>query len=173
MSRRNHIHTMDALIYGYSNLVTVPTFIEEPIALQPPILLVESEADKTARLNAEIGREEASAKLQAQIEASRTAEVQKLAQIEASRIAEAQKLAQIEAQKQAGLNSPIIIVPPSYVAPPLITGGGGGGGAVGGGGASPKPSNNTVAKPSFLKKNFIPLLLVTGAIFVFIKKPIK
>jgi hypothetical protein len=170
---------MDALIYGYSNLVTVPTFIEEPIALQPPILLVESEADKTARLNAEIGREEASAKLQAQIEASRTAEVQKLAQIEASRIAEAQKLAQIEAQKQAGLNSPIIIVPPSYVAPPLITGGGGGGGgggsggAVGGGGASPKPSNNTVAKPSFLKKNFIPLLLVTGAIFVFIKKPIK
>ena len=71
--------------------------------------------------------------------------------------------------------APIIVVPTPYSPPPLIIGGGGGGGggSMGGGEARPKPSTATVAKPSFLKKNFIPLLLVTSAIFVFIKKPIK
>ena len=70
--------------------------------------------------------------------------------------------------------SPIvnIINPSPYVAPPLIVGGGaaGGGGAMGGG----KPlSGSATTKPSFLKKNFIPLLLIASAIYVFIKKPIK
>ena len=70
--------------------------------------------------------------------------------------------------------SPIvnIINPSPYVAPPLIVGGGagGGGGAMGG----DKPlSGSVTTKPSFLKKNFIPLLLIASAIYVFIKKPIK
>lgn len=112
---------------------------------------------------------------EAKIEAEYQAGI-KAQKIEADRIAEAQKLAQIEAQKQASLNSPIIIVPPSYVAPPLIMSGGGGGGSMGGG--EPEPSSKPMsapssAKPSFLKKNFIPLLFVASAIFIFIKKPIK
>lgn len=112
---------------------------------------------------------------EAKIEAEYQAGI-KAQKIEADRIAEAQKLAQIEAQKQASLNSPIIIVPPSYVAPPLIMSGGGGGGSMGGG--EPEPSSKPMstpysAKPSFIKKNFIPLLFVAGAIFIFIKKPIK
>jgi hypothetical protein len=46
------------------------------------------------------------------------------------------------------------------------------------GGGEPEPSSKPMstpssAKPSFLKKNFIPLLFVASAIFVFIKKPIK
>lgn len=189
MSRRNYIHTMDALIHGYSNFVTAPTFVEEPMvapaismatpiladepvnrytsrtavpvtpsfaeerSVQAPMLLVESEADKAERLNAQIGRGTALADLKAK--------------------EEAQRLARIEAEKQA--NAPIIVVPTPYSPPPLIIGGGGGGGggSMGGGEARPKPSTATVAKPSFLKKNFIPLLLVTSAIYVFIKKPIK
>jgi hypothetical protein len=97
----------------------------------------------------------------------------------AKRLADAQRIAQIEAEKQASLNNPIIVIPPSYVAPPLIVGGGGGGGSIGGGGGGamsgmpPISSSTVVAKPSFLKKNFIPLLLVVSAIYVFIKKPIK
>lgn len=127
-------------------------------AIEQNRLVAQEKADKEAKIEAEY---------QAGIQAQK---------IEADRIAEAQKLAQIEAQKQAGLNSPIIIVPPSYVAPPLIMGGGGGGGSMGGG--EPEPSSKpmsapSIAKPSFLKKNFIPLLFVAGAIFVFIKKPIK
>ncbi len=122
--------------------------------------IAQEKADKEAKIEAEY---------QAGIKAQK---------IEADRIAEAQKLAQIEAQKQAGLNSPIIVVPPSYVAPPLIIGGGGGGGGGSMGGGEPEPSSKPMstpssAKPSFLKKNFIPLLFVASAIFVFIKKPIK
>ena len=66
--------------------------------------------------------------------------------------------------------SPIvnIINPSPYVAPPLIVGGGG---AMGEGS---KPLSGAVAtKPSFIKKNFIPILLIASAIYVFIKKPIK
>ena len=73
--------------------------------------------------------------------------------------------------------SPIvnIINPSPYVAPPLIVGGGG---AMGGGGGAMgegrKPLFGAVAtKPSFIKKNFIPILLIASAIYVFIKKPIK
>ena len=78
-----------------------------------------------------------------------------------------------------------IISPSPYVAPALNTEVGGalgggtlGGGSMGGGGgamATPrKPLYGSVAtKPSFLKRNFIPLVLVATAIFVFIKKPIK
>jgi hypothetical protein len=140
----------------------VPSFAEER-SVQAPMLLVESEADKAERLNAQTARETAGAQMQAQIRDSRIA----TAKIEADR------LAKIEAEKQA--NAPIIVVPTPYSPPPLIIGGGGGGGggSMGGGEARPKPSTATVAKPSFLKKNFIPLLLVTSAIFVFIKKPIK
>ena len=164
MSRRNYIHTMDALVHGYSNLVTAPSFGQEPMALpDAPMVLVESEADKAERLNAQTARETAGAQMQAQIRDSRIA----TAKIEADR------LAKIEAEKQA--NAPIIVVPTPYSPPPLIIGGGGGGGGSMGGGEARKPlsGSTTVAKPSFLKKNFIPLLLVTGAIFVFIKKPIK
>ena len=68
-----------------------------------------------------------------------------------------------------------IINPSPYVAPPLIVGGGG---AMGGGGGAmdegSKPLSGAVAtKPSFIKKNFIPILLIASAIYVFIKKPIK
>lgn len=80
-----------------------------------------------------------------------------------------------------------IISPSPYVAPALNTevggalGGGalsrgamgGGGGAMGGGSKPSSTTPTTDAKPSFLKKNFIPLVLVASAIFVFIKKPIK
>ena len=154
---------MDALIHGYSNLVTAPSFGQEPMALPDAPILVESEAEKTERLNAQIAREKASAEMQAQIQASRIA----TAKIEADR------LAKLEAEKQA--NAPIIVVPTPYSPPPLIISGGGGGGGSMGGGEARKPlsGSSTDAKPSFLKKNFIPLLLVTGAIFVFIKKPIK
>jgi hypothetical protein len=74
--------------------------------------------------------------------------------------------------------SPIvnIINPSPYVAPPLIVGGGAGGAGGSGGGAmgGGKPlSGSATTKPSFLKKNFIPLLLIASAIYVFIKKPIK
>ena len=69
--------------------------------------------------------------------------------------------------------SPIvnIINPSPYVAPPLIVGGGAGGGGAMGGGKPLSGSANT--KPSFIKKNFIPILLIATAIYVFIKKPIK
>jgi hypothetical protein len=91
------------------------------------------------------------------------------AEVEANRIAEAQRLAQIEAQKAASLSTPIVVSTTNFPS--------GGGGFGGGGGGEPepsaKPSAITTAKPSFLKKNFVPLLLVAGAIFVFIKKPIK
>lgn len=203
MSRRNYIHTMDALIHGYSNFVSGSTFAGEPMvapaismgtsviadepvnrytsrtavpvtpsfaeerSVQAPMLLVESEADKAERLNAQTARETASAEMQAKIQASRIA----TAKIEAER------LDKLEAEKQA--NAPIIVTTTPYSPPPLIIGGGGGGGGIRGGsmggGEARKPlsGSTTVAKPSFLKKNFIPLLLVTGAIFVFIKKPIK
>ena len=72
--------------------------------------------------------------------------------------------------------SPIvnIINPSPYVAPPLIVGGGAGGGGGGGAMGGGKPlSGSATTKPSFLKKNFIPLLLIASAIYVFIKKPIK
>ena len=78
-----------------------------------------------------------------------------------------------------------IINPSPYVAPALNTDVGGalgggtlGGGSMGGGGgdmAKPrKPlSGSVVTKPSFIKKHFIPILLIASAIYVFIKKPIK
>jgi hypothetical protein len=95
------------------------------------------------------------------------------AEVEANRIAEAQRLAQIEAQKAASLSTPIVVSTTNFPS----GGGGGGFGGGGGGGGEPEPSAKTsaitTAKPSFLKKNFVPLLLVAGAIFVFIKKPIK
>lgn len=69
--------------------------------------------------------------------------------------------------------TPIVVVPNTYVAPPLIVSGGGGGGGAMGQPSTPKLSSVVVDKPSFLKKNFIPLLLVATAIYVFIKKPIK
>lgn len=72
--------------------------------------------------------------------------------------------------------SPIvnIINPSPYIAPPLIVGGGSMGGGGGATDEGRKPLSGAVAtKPSFIKKNFIPILLIASAIYVFIKKPIK
>jgi hypothetical protein len=69
-----------------------------------------------------------------------------------------------------------IINPSPYSPPPLIVGGGGamgGGGSMGGGEARKPLSGSVATKPSFIKKNFIPILLIASAIYVFIKKPIK
>ena len=193
MSRRNYIHTMDALIGKpfYSNAAGEPIDPNTGLGTASPVFITAEEANNPyavsmegialPSLSQEQIREGATPEVsQAQIDEAKVAQFKaieemskRVASKEANRISEAQRLAQIEAQKLAGLNSPIIIVPPSYVAPPLIMGGGGGGG--GGGEATSRPSvgATTVAKPSFLKRNFIPLLLVTGAIFVFIKNPIK
>ena len=134
--------------------------------------IAQDKADKEAKIEAEY---------QAGIKAQK---------IEADRIAEAQK--QAEAKKQAetttttATTTGTAVTPPApYKAPPLVvsggSGGGGSGSSGGGGGATatkPKEptkvaTTTTSSKPSFIKKNFIPLLFVAGAIFIFIKKPIK
>jgi len=59
---------------------------------------------------------------------------------------------------------PIIVTPA-----PIITGGGYGGG---GGGGMSEPLKAVAPKPNFIKKNILPILLVGSAIYVIIKKPI-
>lgn len=182
MSRRNYMHTMDALIHGYSNAIgdgIVTERIVEPIPATQPIsadtlTTLHTVASPTytnsmyddggSRTNTVYTRPEVTP---TPYIGSATNDENGLIE---RRIAEAQRLAQIEAEKQASLNNPIIVVPTPFVAPPLVVGGGGGGGSMG---ERPKPSAPTVSEPSFLKKNFIPLLLVATAIYVFIKKPIK
>lgn len=168
MSRRNYIHTMDALIHGYSNAIgdgIITERIVEPIPATQPIDINTRPNVYTGHESAPISTVTSDTILPTTYIGSATNEDNGLIQ---RRIAEAQRLAQIEAEKQASLNNPIIVVPTPFVAPPLV--GGGGGGSMG---ERPKPSAPTVSEPSFLKKNFIPLLLVATAIYVFIKKPIK
>jgi len=57
---------------------------------------------------------------------------------------------------------PIIVTPT-----PIITGGG-----YGGGGGMSEPLKVVAQKPNFIKKNILPILLVGSAIYVIIKKPI-
>lgn len=181
---------MDALINGYSNFVTiapvtteriVAPMIEVPATFSPSIY-----DDSTRRSSTAVTTNPTETIPSTPVYTSGSDEIMpagdvtaRLEAMRAKRLADAQRIAQIEAEKQANLNNPIIVVPTPYVAPPLVTGGGsrGGGGAMGGGsgGEARKPlsGSTVVAKPSFLKKNFIPLLLVASAIYVFIKKPIK
>ena len=57
-----------------------------------------------------------------------------------------------------------------------VGGFGGGGGGFGGGGSSSSKAvdkSGVIESPSFIKRNWIPLLLTAVSIYVFIKKPIK
>ena len=184
MSRRNHIHTMDAFIHGYSNFTaTVPVTEERIVApmMEVPATFSPSVYDDSVRRSSTAVTTNTAETVPSTPTYNMGAEVYdagdataRIEMMRAKRLADAQRIAQIEAEKQASLNNPIIVIPPSYVAPPLIVGSGGGSG--GGGamsGMPPLSGSSVVAKQSFLKKNFIPLLLVAGAIYVFIKKPIK
>lgn len=202
MSRKNYRHnvnTMDSFIGKpfYSNVVGAVLDPNTGVELTPAITIGESleshlnplsvsmEGINSPDLSTEQIRQGASPEIsQAEIDAAKVAqfkanqemgkrvaekEAMLKAEVEANRIAEAQRLAQIEAQKAASLSTPIVVSTTNFPS--------GGGGFGGGGGGEPepsaKPSAIITAKPSFLKKNFVPLLLVAGAIFVFIKKPIK
>lgn len=79
---------------------------------------------------------------------------------------------------------PTITVPLSDVVPFTVTvptatistptyGGGGGGGAINTGKPMTKELTITPTKPSFLKRNLLPILLIGSAVFILIKKPIK
>lgn len=187
MSRRNYIHTMDALIGKpfYSNAAGAPidpnTGLEvapgpmfrgeqapEGIAesILPPILIANTTEDGDSESLMMEQRKKAADLREANLTEAEKAQMQQ--RIELMKAQRAQREAKKLAQTQANL----VVVPVPYIAPPLIISGGGGGGALGEP-SRPGPTAPAVAKTSFLKKNFIPLLLVAGAIFVFIKKPIK
>ena len=179
---------MDAFIHGYSNFTaTVPVTEERIVApmMEVPATFSPSVYDDSVRRSSTAVTTNSAETLPSTPTYNMGAEVYdagdataRIEMMRAKRLADAQRVAQIEAEKQASLNNPIIVIPPSYVAPPLIVGSGGGSG---GGGGSPQPlsaakpvsGSTVVAKESFLKKNFIPLLLIASAIYVFIKKPIK
>ena len=188
MSRRNYIHTMDALIGKpyYSNAagavldpntgLEAPTdaFIPQEMPTNeyttaiPPIAVAVTEAGDLQNITIEKERRDAEALRLANL--SEVEKAQRLQRIELMKVQKAQRDAKKIAEAQANL----VVVPVPYSAPPLIIGGGGGFGGGGSDMSEPsKPSAPIVAKPSFLKKNFVPLLLVAGAIYVFIKNPIK
>lgn len=179
MSRRNHIHTMDAFIHGYSNFTsTIPVTEERIVApiIEVPATFSPSVYDDSVRRSSTAETIPSSPVYTAGSDEIIPAGdvTARLETMRAKRLADAQRVAQIEAEKQASLNNPIIVIPPAYVAPPLIVGSGGGSGSGGAmSGMPPLSGSSVVAKQSFLKKNLIPLLLVAGAIYVFIKKPIK
>ena len=194
MSRRNYIHnvhTMDSLIGKpfFSNAAGAVLDPATGVELTPS--LIGGDTNTIGRLDSfNISMEGVESPMvfardqvatpeisQAEIDASKLAQIkyneelgrrvaQRDANLESSRLAEAQRLAQIEAQKAALLSTPIVVSTTTF---PSVGGGGGGGEP------SSKSSNGsttTTAKPSFLKKNFVPLLLIAGAIFIFVKKPI-
>lgn len=79
---------------------------------------------------------------------------------------------------------PTVTVPISDVVPVTVTiptstattptyGGGGGGGAINTAKPATKEMMIQATKPSFLKRNWMPILLIGTAVFIFIKKPIK
>lgn len=71
------------------------------------------------------------------------------------------------------ITTPVLPSTPIAVTPAPI---GGGGGGFGGGAIpsteKPKVTSAIAEKPSFLKKNWLPIALVVSAIYVYIKKPI-
>jgi hypothetical protein len=147
----NTIGRLDSFNISMEGVESPMVFARDQVAT-PEISQAEIDASKLAQIkyNEELGRRVA----------------QRDANLESSRLAEAQRLAQIEAQKAALLSTPIVVSTTTF---PSVGGGGGGGEP------SSKSSNGsttTTAKPSFLKKNFVPLLLIAGAIFIFVKKPI-
>ena len=67
---------------------------------------------------------------------------------------------------------PVTLAAPTAIKPMPTYGGGGGGGAM----STPKPQTKELMetpKPSFLKRNWLPILLIGSAVFILIKKPIK
>lgn len=75
---------------------------------------------------------------------------------------------------------PTVTVPISDVVPVTVTipttptyGGGGGGGAINTAKPATKEMMIQATKPSFIKRNWMPILLIGTAVFIFIKKPIK
>lgn len=67
---------------------------------------------------------------------------------------------------------PVALATPTAIKPMPTYGGGGGGGAM----STPKPQTKEfmeAPKPSFLKRNWLPILLIGSAVFILIKKPIK
>jgi hypothetical protein len=240
MSRKNYIHTMDALIYGYSNFTfTPPTgttttavrsevanapmtfddsgnrFTSTPVFITPTLETVKPDAIPTVtpiyeddvRRLAPIRPEVSPSPF---VIPDETVDKRTIMDSVPYHEAISYQSAPISIAEDDGRRTvaptpspftpvsisekdqdrnvtPIIniISPSPYVAPALNTevggalgGGSMGGGSMGGGGgamATPrKPLYGSVAtKPSFLKRNFIPLVLVATAIFVLIKKPIK
>lgn len=205
MSRRNYIHTMDALIgKPYFNAageildpntglaVDTPIFAtemprrDEAIAPlpTPPLSGLTDEEQDLERIKLENARREAEALRIANLSEAEKAErlrrialmqearAKKEAEKQAKKDAEAK--AKLEAETKKTVQAEVKAQIKKFNPPPIILGGGGGGG-----GAMSVPEKKSPpttiqeAKPSFLKKNFIPLLLVGVAIFVFIKKPIK
>jgi hypothetical protein len=160
----NTIGRLDSFNISMEGVESPMVFARDQVAT-PEISQAEIDASKLAQIkyNEELGRRVA----------------QRDANLESSRLAEAQRLAQIEAQKAALLSTPIVVSTTTFPSVGGGGGGGGGGGFGGGGGGGGEPSSKssngsttTTAKPSFLKKNFVPLLLIAGAIFIFVKKPI-
>jgi len=65
-----------------------------------------------------------------------------------------------------------VTIPTATISAPSYGGGGGGGGAM----STAKPQTKELMeapKPSFLKRNWLPILLIGSAVFILIKKPIK
>jgi hypothetical protein len=242
MSRKNHIHTMDALIYGYSNFTrgsfTIPADSTREDAVATPMAFDETDnrftpAPVFITPTMETVKPDIINPTPTYIKPNATNEVTTIYQDDVRRLAPIRPPAPApfvpiidiitptptyikpdetptvvrtyeddvvrtriggepyhaptESITRAPMPAPIsisekdqdrnvspivnIINPSPYIAPPLIIGGG----AMGGGAMSErKPLSGSVAtKPSFIKKHFIPILLIASAIYVFIKKPIK
>lgn len=192
MSRRNYIHTVDALIGKpyYSNAagavldpntgLEVPTtdFREQVptndtiVDLPPIVAVTTTENSDLEGMRIQEERRKLEAERLASLSEAEKAE--RLRRIELAKAnyaisqekIKARKLAESEANKQVVINK--------FSPPPIILGGGGGGGGAIIEPETAKPSNvSTVKKPSFLNKNFFPILLVATAIYVFVKKPIN
>jgi hypothetical protein len=138
---------------------TTEVFKDTPIPAPTPVAVEPNDDLEAIRIETE--RKKAEALRLANLTEAEKAERERRIQL---------MVAQREARKIAKQQP--IIVPVPYIAPPLVIGGGGGGGSMEEP-STPKASSKIAPKPSFLKKNFIPILLVASAIYIFIKKPIK
>lgn len=189
MSRRNYIHRMDALIGKpfYSNAAgavidpntgleavsTEPTFRPEQLPdttevfkdtpIPAPTAVAVQPTDDMEAIRIETERRKAEA-----LRLANLSEAEKAERERRIKLIEAQREAKRIAKQQV-----VVVEPVKFIAPPLVIGGGGGGGGSMEEPSMPKASSTIAPKPSFLKKNFIPILLVASAIYIFIKKPIK